>query len=369
MANVADIGPLVPLSARGYDDAIAESWKYEADPALRAPLHHLAGGVPRLLRLAFMKQPQNMSLASGSITALPRCLGVYSAAARAQYPVQPAWFPQAYTCLLASSTKAKVKGSDIIPVNPAWKKTNVSSGPAYALTYDEAAMMSMGTYNPQTNRFMVPPITLGDTEAEMRPGAPILPSQLHPFLSPDVIARYAAAHPVVVEHGPLFMKSFLYAAYARYLLAFWKDTRSAWVPLDKVFEGSIQPEQLAQIAASKGYEVNVSSGVKMSANGRAETNAATLCEDDAQGDAFLWCRQKAKRSEPFAAVVQILCQGLRERRPQLEHRNDLLVLTVVSQKNLPSTFPVEHAGDDIMINADAMSSLMIWPLTKKKTHD
>ncbi|CUE63795.1 Bodo-specific multi-copy gene family, putative [Bodo saltans] len=43
MANVADIGPLVPLSARGYDDAIAESWKYEADPALRAPLHHLAG--------------------------------------------------------------------------------------------------------------------------------------------------------------------------------------------------------------------------------------------------------------------------------------------------------------------------------------
>ncbi|CUG92568.1 Bodo-specific multi-copy gene family, putative, partial [Bodo saltans] len=107
--------------------------------------------------------------------------------ARAQYPVQSQWFPQAYTCFLVSSTKAKVDGSDIIPVNPAWR--HGSRDPHRTLTFNEAAMCSMGLFDPSTSRFLVPPITFSDVVAA-REDVPILPSQLHPLLDADVVARY-----------------------------------------------------------------------------------------------------------------------------------------------------------------------------------
>eukprot|EP00455_Lapot_gusevi_P051012 TRINITY_DN7511_c0_g1_i1.p1 TRINITY_DN7511_c0_g1~~TRINITY_DN7511_c0_g1_i1.p1 ORF type:complete len:319 (-),score=-5.68 TRINITY_DN7511_c0_g1_i1:137-976(-) len=222
-----------------------------------------------------------MSLACGSVNAFNRCFEVYSAAARAQYPVQPAWFPQAYTCFLASSTKAKVNGSGIIPVKPEWRKT------AGALTYAEATTLSMGSYDPDKGRFMVAPITFVDAVVT-KPDAPILPSQLHPFLNADVVARRSA--PSV---DSAFEVAFLYAVYARYLLAHWENTSSPWVSLAKVFEGAIPPKQVPML---ERFDVDMSKGLP--------ATTATVME---VGEVHLTCRRNnMKRTSPLIEMPLLL---------------------------------------------------------------
>jgi hypothetical protein len=66
----------------------------------------------------------------------------------ASYDTGEGWFVHAYTCMLASSTKARVRGT--IAVDPRWSKRQ---GRVAARTYDEAAMQSIGTYNETTRRF------------------------------------------------------------------------------------------------------------------------------------------------------------------------------------------------------------------------
>ncbi|CUG89371.1 Bodo-specific multi-copy gene family, putative [Bodo saltans] len=294
--NATNVGPLLPLSEQGGRKAHSESWKSNIDARMIVPLHNLTGGVPRLLRLAHMKQPQTMSLASRSLNSFSRYFEVYSAAARSQYPVQPAWLSQAYTCLLVSSTKAKVNGSDIIPVNPLWKDSTKS------LTYAEATTMSMGSYDPNTKCFMVAPITFGDIVVT-KPNAPILPSQLHPLLDADVVARcgmYSDA-----ERAKLFMNSFLYAVYARYLLARWENNSSAWVSLAKVFHGAVPSDQMSLL---ERYEVNIANGVRTDAKQQHRlSNETTTMINTAtcRGESItLHCRDRRHKKVTFTALLR-----------------------------------------------------------------
>ncbi|CUG89373.1 Bodo-specific multi-copy gene family, putative [Bodo saltans] len=358
-ATVTDIGPLLPLGEDGYKNALAESWKYEADAVVRAPLFHLAGGVPRLLRLAHMKQPQTISLASGSINAFSRCFEVYSATARAQYPIQPAWFPQAYTCFLVSATKANVKASDIIPVNPVWKNPSITAAwdPGRTLMYSEAAMQSMGSYDPQRNRFLVAPITFSDVEVFKRHDAPILPSQLHPLLDASAITRTKHTD---VDSWTL-SSSLLYAVYARYLLAFWKNTNGGpWVPLQVVLEGAVPPADVPIVAR---YEVNLSCGVKLptgrpSSAGRPMPgeNAVTSLggDDNHRCEAYIWCRPKNGPNcerQPIPLKLHIKC----DTSPNKDKTKQMPIILVSADRQSGTYY------DTITIDADAIcSSSWLW---------
>ncbi|CUE63824.1 Bodo-specific multi-copy gene family, putative [Bodo saltans] len=286
---VAHVGPLLPFTEKSCQQANG------AHP----PLFHLAGGVPRLLCLCTTNQTisQGEPLTPKNADAFHRFFEDFSVTAKSQYPVQPTLFAQTYTCLLASSTKARVKGGDVIPVNPAWGYRK------RALTYDEAATLSMGTYDPHTGRFMVPPITFGDAEVITKHSVPILPSQLHPFLDADVVARFG--NYAATEFERLYVIPLMYAVYGRYLLASWEENTSEWVSLAKVFEGAVR---LDQVPLLERYEVNLVGGVQSFS--RTTTRQGSLkhavmyCGETC--GAHLCCRQTRKKGTGVPHAVPLL---------------------------------------------------------------
>ncbi|CUE63850.1 Bodo-specific multi-copy gene family, putative [Bodo saltans] len=337
--TVTRIGPLLPLTASGHRDAVVSSWKSGGahDAWWRTPLYHLAGGVPRLLRQAPMNQvqPRNPLMLEAFCSAFNQ----YAVLAKAQYPIPPSWFPQAYTCFLTSSTKAKVKGSDVIPVNPAWWD------PQRALTYDEAATLSMGTYDPHTGRFMVPPITFGDAEVVMKQKVPILPSQLHPFTDANVVARFGKY--AVTERGRLHDMPFLCAIHGRYCLVSWKHN-TEWVSLAEVFEGAVHPDQAPLL---ERYEVNLAGGVKTLAKLHTVSpqHDATYCGETRS--AHLCCRQKVKKGGGVVrAVPLLLCHDASTAQQLRWGDRQELVLSLAS---LP------HGAEPrnmVLLDANALSS-------------
>ncbi|CUG92975.1 Bodo-specific multi-copy gene family, putative [Bodo saltans] len=221
-AFIRNIGALPPLSMEGHAKAIAQPLGVRVDEDVRELIYHLAGGLPWLLRAAHQSE-----LGLGSSDALSRCFAKYQEAAKAHYAIEAPWIPHAYACLLASSTKAKVRQRDHIPLDAAW-------GRLPTRTYDDAAVQSIGLYLDKENRFVLAPITFDDAVMEAAQfAAPILPSQLHPFLSADIVKQLGGDS--AADRRELFEKPFLYALYARYLLAYW-EKKSVWVPLGKVLE-------------------------------------------------------------------------------------------------------------------------------------
>lgn len=355
MANITNIGPLPLLSERGYHKALESSWNAEVDMAVRKPLFYWTGGSPRLLRLAHVTHKQDISLAQGSFDAFSRCFGLYKDSAKAKYPVQPKWFPHTYTCLLASSTKAKVKSTAVIPVNPAWRDDTL-----LAMTYDEATTQSIGAYNPLTNRFVVPPITFDDDQVT-RSGAPILPSQLHPFLTAEVAAHFGAH--VGIERERLFERAFLYAVYARYLLAYWENSTNPWVPLRNVFEGAVHPQQVPIV---ERYEVNLSSGVTRSI--KAVEHAVTYVGGAFDHGAYIWCRdKKAPEGGTFAVPLQLRPGGYQTARrlPSSSSASIPLSLSAVAPPLLLSVYQefrddptlIQASVTTVAIDAGSMSSI------------
>jgi hypothetical protein len=363
-AVVTKIPALAPLSEAGYLRALRESWGTDVDVDMRTPLYHWAGGVPRLLRCAHEKLSSEISLASGGLGALQKCFEAYVSNARSGYPQQADWFPHAYTCLLASSTKAKAKG--VICVDPKWCEHE-----PIARTYDDAAMQSIGAYDERTCRFMLPPITFCDDDVKDNvTGCPILPSQLHPFLTTDVIKHFGKESDV--DRGRMFEKPFMYAVYARYLLVHLEDRTQQWVPLVRVFEGALAEEQNAAMAT---YEINLSGGVVTDTRRRvyddAVANAVTYIGGTAHHDAYIWCRVKGQVSE-FAVPLQLrhgnpkaLSALLRQLTKTRSSKDEVPLLLSVNQAACP-TFP-KH-GNIVMVNADAMSSISwLWLISPKDT--
>ncbi|CUG92571.1 Bodo-specific multi-copy gene family, putative [Bodo saltans] len=404
-ANVTPLGPLLPLSEVGFQAAVSNSWKTEVDKEILTPLFHLAGGLPRLLRLAL--QPYTSCLARGSFDAFSKIFEAFKTAAKpACFPTDDKWFPHVYTCLLASSTKAKVEGSELIVSNPAW----VTSRRKNRKTYDEAVIRSMGSHNPTTKRFMVPPITFVDAAVKQfmstlatnaAADAPIKPSELHPFLNADVVEHFGRrSH---LERGRQFEKPFTYAVYARYLLEYWKNTKKKWISLAKVFEGALKAEQ---VSVAERYEVNLSAGFKRDVGQRYEDaveNAATYMGGSAHHDAYIWCREKARTGNivPFPVPLQLrhgASKKVKDLEIQLLRRKPTLKKGVSTRKKThkkgtkltkavtPSSkdkvrllLSVNedardvikgHEDDILMINADEMSSIswlgLVSPTKKKR---
>jgi hypothetical protein len=380
MARVTKLPALAPLTEAGYVLA-SESWKSKVDKDMQTPLHHWAGGLPRLLRLAHqpLAQAVSVSLARGCLSAFERCFETYQSAAQTDYKLKDERLAHAYACLLASSTKARVSGK--IAVDPQWSKGSIAE-----CTYDEAAMLSIGAYDEATCRFTLPPITLSDQVVSRMKTCPILPSQLHPFLAGDVIKHFGKHSDV--ERGRLFEKPFMYAVYARYLLVHLRNRKKQWVPLAKVFEGALHPDQIAFVVQ---YEVNLSGGVvpaKGQAYGDATKHALTYVGGSAHHDAYVWCR-KAGGGPAFAAPLQLrhgqpkaksaLVRQLGEKAPpasekkkkdevanneETEEVPQVPFLLSVNQ-NACDTFP-EHENI-IMVNADAMSTISwLWLVSPEK---
>ncbi|CUG89378.1 Bodo-specific multi-copy gene family, putative [Bodo saltans] len=264
-AQVTDIGPLAPLSDAGSRKALEESWGTHAvsfDPRVC-----LSGGVPRLLRQLEY---------DGMVT--EEWLQKFTAHARAQYPIHEPRLPRAYTCLLTSSTKARISKDEKIVVNPLW----TISCKAFN-TYNDAIKLSIGSYDDSTRRFMMPPITMVDVMLE-RHKPPIRPSDLHPFLKLDVLTQI----PTFTDEDRVrvFVPAFLQAVYARYLLASW-ESNHPWVSLEKVFEGAVRPDEVPMLRKIK---VNLSRGVKIGTDGDVVNSVAYAEQGDASYDASLWCR-------------------------------------------------------------------------------
>ncbi|CUG86749.1 Bodo-specific multi-copy gene family, putative, partial [Bodo saltans] len=253
LANIDKMQPLQPLSEEAHKNAVV-SWGQGAkgwgiDEAVCKPIYHWAAGSPRLLIESHSKFSGTMSFANGSVKAVYRCFGEFQKRASSLYPILPEWLPYGVSCLLTSSTKVKVNNADnCIPINPDWKKfLGVSWGEGG--TFREAAGRSIGTYVLKDQLFVVPPIIFSDDvmkrlmvekyvngKMERVDNALIMPSQLHPYLSSEAAAQLGRSSPT--ERGNLFEKPFVYAVYARYLLAYWERPDSKWVPLPKVFDGA-----------------------------------------------------------------------------------------------------------------------------------
>jgi hypothetical protein len=135
-------------------------------------------------------------------------------------------------------------------------------------------------------------------------GCPILPSELRPFLGDDVVQHFCKRS--TLERGRLFEKPFMYAVYARYLLVHLEDRSQWWVPLERVFDGALNSDQIALV---RKYEVNLSGGVvardDSQTYGDAVGNAVTYLGGCAHHDAYLWCRGKAGSGPEFAAPLQL----------------------------------------------------------------
>ncbi|CUG92548.1 Bodo-specific multi-copy gene family, putative [Bodo saltans] len=294
-ANVRDVGSLPPLSLEGSRQAFEASWQTLLCGRVDfSVVHCLTGGVPRLLRWKLMKE----------CSAVNERLDWFISDARARYPVDPAWFAQAYTCLLVSSTKARVRGSDQIVVHPAWRV------PITPMTYQEAMTKSIGSLDPSSCLFLMPAATFVD-ETSRQHSPPIQPSDLHPFLSADALTKLATDE----DRVRAFVPAFLHAVYARYLLASWESDHP-WVSLEKVFEDAVRADQAPLL---KQYEVNLSCGVvagKVDRGGGDVSNMLTYCapttttttahaSKDAPHDASLWCRDRTT-GETFALPLRLL---------------------------------------------------------------
>jgi hypothetical protein len=370
-AVVTKIPALAPLSEAGYLLATRDSWKAAVDDDVRTPLYHWAGGLPRLLRLAHLPLDGTVSLACGGLCAFQRCFAQYKQSVQSLYSTSEDWFVHAYACMLASSTKARVSGT--IAVDPRW---STQPGHIVARTYDDAAIRSIGAYNEATRRFIVPPITLIDQDAtRMMLECPILPSELHPFLADDVVQHFGKHS--ALERGRLFEKPFMYAVYARYLLVHLKNTTQQWVPLERVFEDALNPDQIALVSK---YEVNLSGGVvtldEGQAYGDAVGNALTYLGGTAHHDAYLWCRGKSGSGPEFAAPVQLrhgqakpeskLALQLYQTAPSGKSKEPqkvqfLLSVNQEARKTLPNHQTI------VMVNADAMSSISwLWLISPQK---
>ncbi|CUF87056.1 Bodo-specific multi-copy gene family, putative, partial [Bodo saltans] len=306
LANIDKMQPLQPLSEEAHKNAVV-SWGqgvkgWGIDAAVCKPIYHWAAGLPRLLLESHSKFSGTMSLANGSVKAVHRCFGEFQKRASSLYEIRPEWFPYAVSCLLISSTKLKVSNPDNrIPINPDWKKfLGVSWGEGG--TFRQAAGHSIGSYNSKDELFVVPPIIFSDDvmkslmvedcgNGKMKKvqHTLILPSQLHPYFTEAVAEQLGRSSPT--ERGKQFEKPFLYAVYARYLLAYWGNTDSKWVPLTQVFEGAFQQQQEDVM---KGYEVNLSGGVHVALTellySNAVPNAITYFGSSAHHDAYIYCR-------------------------------------------------------------------------------
>ncbi|CUG92978.1 Bodo-specific multi-copy gene family, putative [Bodo saltans] len=301
-------------------------------------MYHLAGGLPWLLRAANQSEA---SLACGSSDAFLHCFAKYQETAKAHYAIEAPWIPNAYACLLASSTKAKVRQRDHIPLDPAW-------GRLPTRTYDVAAVQSIGLCLDKETRFVLPPITFDDAAVEAAQFAPpILPSQLHPFLRADIVKQFAGYS--VADRRRLFETSFLYAVYALYLLAYWKK-KFAWVPLGKVLEGAMCKEQCRVI---DDYEVNLSDGVREGQSTYEDAvveNAVThQGSSNAQHDAYIWCRAKKNVEAAFAVPLQ-LRHGLDTKEATFAQQTPF-ILSVNTKARKPFAKAV------VMVDAGAMSSV------------
>ncbi|CUE63621.1 Bodo-specific multi-copy gene family, putative, partial [Bodo saltans] len=295
-----------------------------------------------------------------------------------QYPIKTKWFPYAYSCLLASSTKARVRGDARIPLNPAWRKTKRD------LTYYEATTQSIGSHDPATRRFMMPPITFVDAAVNRRRAVKILPSQLHPFLNAEVVKHFGKDNNA--ERGRQFERPFMYAVYARYLLARWEDSKNpSWVALDKVFHGAVD---LDQVPILKEYEVNLFRGVKWDAGRRTKEDAAkhsvTYLGGNAQHDAYIWCRKKRAtihtQKGKLPTKMNIAPRHLEEFPVplQLRHGHGRTRSQLVKQfyKKMPILISVNQrrcavkrglSKKIVMVNADAMSSISwLWLIASQK---
>ncbi|CUG23196.1 Bodo-specific multi-copy gene family, putative [Bodo saltans] len=168
-AVVTNVGPLAPLSKAGYVTAARLSWETPVDKEAVDLVYLLAGGSPCLLRYASERQRKEVSLACGGCTTFASLFKSFISNARSLYQevMLCKWFPYAYTCLLASSTKARVAsgvdeseiGDAVIPVHPSWKVTE-------PLTYHGAAQLSFGVFKSDERRFFLPPVVL--TKCELR---------------------------------------------------------------------------------------------------------------------------------------------------------------------------------------------------------
>lgn len=357
-ANVRSFGPLLPLTLEGFKNAMENSWKRSVDNSVVLPLYDLCGGQPRFLRHAV--EPHYVG--GGSVDGFFQWFEALKEAAKPEVSAEKdKWFPYAHTCLLASSTKAKVEGN--IVVNPEWVKDA-----RMTRTYDEAMIFSIGTYDAATQRFMVPPIAFVDPIAPIdsaksnEPIRTILPSDLHPFLKSEVAQLFR--HADALERGRQFEKPFTYAVYARYLLEYWKDTSNPWVSLTKVFEDAIQAKQLPVMDE---YEVNLSAGMKSGAisyeAAMMTANVITHVGRTAHHDAYIWCRKKKNKKHEFVIPLQIRFGDAKELwklKEQLLQSKDTgaeeaqLLLSV----NQTECHVYDSHWDKIMmINADKMSTL------------
>ncbi|CUG89376.1 Bodo-specific multi-copy gene family, putative [Bodo saltans] len=383
VTNAIDIGPLSPLSEQGTLSAFRESWETEIGSDVARLLFHWAGGVPWLLRHIAHANHLELFHQFEEVTQCPGValfwLSRRVASSDQQYvDNDEVLFPHVYSCLLASSTKLRVRSSsDRVAVNPLWRDLCSSH---HVLTYDEVMTHSLGSYHPLTGRlasigaydrktcrFVVPPIMFADS-AMTRRDVPILPSQLHPFLTPEVVENFDR-HLIGHLESHVFKKAFMYAVYARYLLEYWKDATSPWVSLAKVFDGAIHRNQ---IAAIDRFEVNLSSGVMADDNYQptlhAVENAATYmggCDD--HHDAYIWCRHRSRAGISFAVPLQ-LWSSYQSTESQLHFLRKEFVGDVATQEPplvllvcatmSDSTFLETLANDAvILINATSMSSI------------
>jgi len=276
-----------------------------------------------------------------------------------------------------------IKTADEIPVNPLIPCELVNP---LVKTYDDAAKSSMcalvGT------RVVVPPIVFTD-EVMMRANmgstvsTPIMPSQLQPFLSDDIVAKFGTS---ATERGRVFELPMMYAIYARYLLAWWKKARSVsaartatagsgqggdcstqWVAFTDVFAGAYNADQQSVV---EGYELNLSLGVitdpKGTTYGDAVANGITFLASNYHHDAYLWCRTAVgKKEHPLALQLR---HGEAKEAGALEkqlmrtskgcEKVEGFLISVNQKRNACIR---GHEADIVMINADAMSTIgWLW---------
>ncbi|CUG05409.1 Bodo-specific multi-copy gene family, putative [Bodo saltans] len=303
--------PFLPLSESAHKDAATKSWGKAVDVILYGPIHRWAAGLPRLLVAAHTQCTDVICLASGCLDAVATFFQRFQAAASSSYSkIRPEWFPQAFSCLLISSTKLKVYHDECIPINPKWRsllkaddiiaidrnsKTSLGNDWGQGGTFRQAAARSIGWHLHDKKRFVVPPIIFTDKVMNglmLENGIQdplIMPSQLHPPIADEIAWRLGKCSNS--ERGRLFNKPFVYAVYARYLLAYWGNPRSEWVRLTDVFEGAFQERQKYDIS---NYEVNLSGGVHVKDSGLLYTdavpNALTYFGSPAHHDAYMFCR-------------------------------------------------------------------------------
>jgi hypothetical protein len=191
-----------------------------------------------------------------------------------------------------------------------------------------------------------------------------MPSELHPFLEEHVIKSFGCGSPL--DRGRAFEDPFMYAIYARYLLAYW-ITNNAWTPFAVVFEGALRTDQLLHV---QDLEVNLSRGVFKDSTktyATAVPQAVTHVGGSGHHDAYIWCRKRTvpEAEQPMALQLR---HGKHKTRaqllPQLQQSNSSqetmpFPLLSVNQKECPMLKGYEHSI--VMIHADAMASVSwLW---------